>query len=67
MAYVDGLHAYDAALSDIRSVSHCAGPIIVDDVGYNCEVMWAMRQGAIELGRAAVHLPPAKEGYLVAK
>jgi hypothetical protein len=66
MAYVDGLHTYCAALTDIRTVSHCLGPIIVDDVSYAFEVMLAMRQGAHELRRSAVYLPSAKEGYLIA-
>jgi predicted O-methyltransferase YrrM len=65
MAFVDGLHTYDAALSDIRTVSHCAGIIAVDDISYSFDVMLAMRQGAYELGRKAVHVPPAKEGYLL--
>lgn len=65
MAFVDGLHTYDAALSDIRTVSHCAGIIAVDDVSYGAEVMLAMRHAAHELTKKAVYLPSAKEGYLV--
>lgn len=65
MALVDGLHTYEAALSDIRAVSHCAGIIAVDDVACGFEVMLAMRQAAHELGRKALHLAPAKEGYLI--
>jgi predicted O-methyltransferase YrrM len=65
MVFVDGLHTYEAALSDIRAVSHCAGIIAVDDVSYSFDVMLAMRQAAHELGRKAVHLSPAKEGYLL--
>ncbi len=65
MAFVDGLHTYEAALSDIRTVSHCAGIIAVDDVSYSFDVMLAMRHAAHELGRKAVHLSPAKEGYLL--
>jgi predicted O-methyltransferase YrrM len=65
VAFVDGLHTYDAALTDIRTVSHCRGLIIVDDVSYSREVMMAMRAGAHEIGRRAVHIASAKEGYLV--
>lgn len=32
-ALVDGLHTYDACLSDIMAVSHCRGAIGVDDLG----------------------------------
>lgn len=32
-ALVDGLHTYDACLSDILSVNHCKGIIAVDDLG----------------------------------
>lgn len=64
-AYVDGLHTYYAALSDIRMVAHCKGVIAVDDVSYGLQVMLAMRRGAHILGRIALHEPPCKEGYLL--
>jgi hypothetical protein len=32
-AVVDGLHSYEACLSDILAVDHCAGMIEVDDLG----------------------------------
>ena len=32
-AWVDGLHTYDACLSDILAVSHCRGIVAVDDLG----------------------------------
>jgi hypothetical protein len=32
-ALVDGLHTYDACLSDILAVDHCGGAIAVDDLG----------------------------------
>jgi predicted O-methyltransferase YrrM len=63
-AFVDGLHTYYAALSDIRMVSHCRGVIAVDDVSYGLQIMLALRHAARILGRAAVHAPPCKEGYL---
>jgi predicted O-methyltransferase YrrM len=34
--YVDGLHNYEACLSDIKSVLHCKGIICVDDISW-CE------------------------------
>lgn len=64
-AYVDGLHTYYAALSDIETVRHCTGTIAVDDISYGLQVMLAMRRGARILGRTALHEPPCKEGYLL--
>ena len=64
-AYVDGLHTYYAALSDIRMVSHCRGTIAVDDVSYGFQIMLALRRAARLLQRTAVYAPPCKEGYLI--
>lgn len=63
-AYVDGLHTYYAALSDICMVAHCRGIIAVDDVSYGISIMLAMRRAAHVLGRTAVYATPCKEGYL---
>jgi hypothetical protein len=63
-AYVDGLHTYYAALSDIHTVSHCRGAIAVDDVSYGFQIMLALRRAARQLGRTAVYAAPCKEGYL---
>ena len=64
-AYVDGLHTYYAALSDIRMVSHCRGTIAVDDVSYGLQIMLALRHAAHIFRRTAVYAPPCKEGYLI--
>jgi predicted O-methyltransferase YrrM len=63
-AYVDGLHTYYAALSDIRMVRHCRGVIAVDDVSYGFQIMLALRRGARLLQRSAIYAPPCKEAYL---
>jgi len=65
MAYVDGLHTYEAALSDILAVAHCNGIISVDDVSYGTQVMCAMRRAALMIDRVAVRLFESREGYLV--
>ena len=64
-AYVDGLHTYYAALSDIQMVSHCRGIIAVDDVSYGFQIMLALRHAAHALHRSAVYASPCKEGYLI--
>lgn len=53
-AFVDGLHTYDACLSDILAVQHCHGIIAVDDIG----VMRA-RNDAGDI----FDLPPFKKRY----
>ena len=64
-AFVDGLHTFDACMSDFRLVGHTSGPIAADDVRYNREVALALRISARRLGRRAFHLPAMREGYLL--
>ncbi len=64
-AFVDGLHTFDACMSDFRLVGHAAGLIAADDVRYNREVALALRVSARRLGRRAFHLPSMREGYLI--
>jgi len=63
-AFVDGLHTYDACLSDICTVAH-AGIIVVDDVLWSDELMRAFRHGAYKTRRIPVHHPLCREGYLI--
>ncbi len=64
-AFIDGLHTYSACLSDIQTVAHCQGIIVVDDILWNDEVMFAFRRGAYLTHRFAIHHPLCREGYLV--
>ena len=64
-AFVDGLHTFDACMSDFRLVGHAAGLIAADDVRYNREVALALRISARRLARRAFHLPTMREGYLL--
>lgn len=66
-AYVDGLHAYRACLSDILTVSHCQGIIAVDDIHWNVNLMRAFSVGADATWRLSVlrGTPPMREGYLL--
>lgn len=63
--YIDGIHTYEAALFDGRSLAHCAGPLVFDDVSYVYGVRLAMRQCALEMKRHVVWIPPCKEGYVL--
>jgi len=71
-AYVDGLHTYKAALSDIHTVAHCAGIIAVDDIiewegrpGSNVDIRRAFDEGAKSLRRTPVSHYLCREGYLM--
>lgn len=67
-AFIDGLHTYNAALTDIVTVGHCAGVIAVDDVSYKCEpedLRPAFLDGARAIGRAVYWHPKCREGYLL--
>lgn len=67
-AFVDGLHTHAGLLSDILAVGHCAGVIVVDDVGYVCEpedLRPALWEGAQKLGRELYWHPKCREGYLL--
>ena len=65
-AYVDGLHTYDACLSDIQATAHCAGVIAVDDVNI-ARVRRAFLDGAVATGRVPLFGASPKMGYLVAR
>lgn len=68
-AYVDGLHTYDACLSDIKAVAHCKGIIAVDDVhvryGFAKQLLRAFRESAAMLNRVPLDCTLSREGYLV--
>lgn len=62
-AFIDGLHTYEAAASDIEAVRHCAGVIAVDDISWNHGV----RTAFFEVGwdKLQVRHPALREGYLL--
>lgn len=71
-AYVDGLHTYEAALSDMRTTAHCAGIIAVDDIiewegrpGSNVDIRRAFDEGAKSLHRTPMSHYLCREGYLM--
>ncbi len=64
-AFVDGLHTYEACLSDIQTVSHCQGVIAVDDILWSPKVEQAFFEGATIINRQKLHLPTLREGYLL--
>ena len=64
-AFVDGLHIYEAALSDIKACSHCHGVIAVDDLP-NCIDVWdAFMEGVEVTGRVPLWRKYHREGYLL--
>lgn len=68
-AYVDGLHTYDACLSDIKAVGHCRGILAVDDLhgnyNYSPALLRAFLEGAVVLDRVPIENGLAREGYLI--
>lgn len=68
-AYVDGLHTYDACLSDIKATAHCRGIIAVDDIhvryGFAKRLLRAFHEGAAMLSRVPLDCMLSREGYLV--
>jgi hypothetical protein len=64
-AFVDGLHTFDACMSDFWLVRQTRGLIVADDARYNREVSFAARVSARRLGRRAVQLPDLREAYLL--
>lgn len=64
-AFIDGLHTYKAAYSDILTVGHCAGVIAVDDILWNDGVSRAFAEGAERLGRQIFRHKLCREGYLL--
>jgi hypothetical protein len=63
-ALVDGLHTFEACLSDIRAVSHTAGLIAVDDLLWKHELLLAFLRGAKLIQRIPIHNVYCREGYL---
>jgi len=61
-AFVDGLHTYEACLSDIRAVYH-AGIICADDVQNNWKMLRAFTEGAGD--RRKIAHPWCKEKYIL--
>lgn len=64
MAYVDGLHNEHACYSDIVSVGHTHGPIIVDDISWCRALKNAFLKGARKLDRIHHYSDGFHEGYL---
>lgn len=71
-AYVDGSHLYKDALSDIKTIAHCAGIIAVDDIlqyeslpSANEGTRHAFNEGAELLGRTPMSHYLCREGYLL--
>ena len=64
-AFVDGLHTYDACLSDIKTVDHCQGVIAVDDLLWSPEVDNAFHKAAEIIQSRKLYLPICREGYLL--
>ncbi|MGK7922409.1 MAG: class I SAM-dependent methyltransferase [Trichodesmium sp.] len=64
-AFVDGLHTYDACLSDIKTVAHYQGVIAVDNILWNPEVDSAFHKGAEIIQSRKLYLPICREGYLL--
>jgi len=71
-AYVDGLHTYEAASSDMHTTAHCAGIIAVDDIiewnyapGSNVDIRRAFSDGAESLHRTPMSHYLCREGYLM--
>lgn len=62
---VDGLHTYEACLTDILSAGHTAGLIAVDDLSWKSELHYAFLRGAKLTRRVPVHNLSCREGYLV--
>ena len=66
-AYVDGLHRYDVCYSDIMTVAHTAGIIVVDDIYWSVNLGRAFTDAANDTWRFPVwrNTPPMREGYLL--
>ncbi len=65
-AFVDGLHNYEACLSDIRTVSHCHGVIAVDDTRWSPGVRLAFFEAGAGLKRCPMLIADLRESYLLA-
>jgi predicted O-methyltransferase YrrM len=63
-AFVDGLHTYDACMSDFLLVRGTRGLVVADDARYNLEVCLAARIRAREFGWRVVQPRSLKEAYL---
>jgi len=70
--YVDGAHAYEAVVSDIRTTAHCAGIIAVDDIiewrhkpGSNADIRRAFNEEAASTCRMPMSHYLCREGYLM--
>jgi predicted O-methyltransferase YrrM len=66
-AFVDGLHRYEACLSDIMACAHVGGVIAVDDILWNKDLYRAFVEAEHELYRLGVtrSVSPMREGYLL--
>jgi hypothetical protein len=63
-AFVDGMHTYECAKTDIATVAHCTGVICVDDVLWEPGVKRAFVEGAASLGKQAYHSELCREGWI---
>lgn len=61
-SFVDGLHEYQACLSDIRACWK-SPLIVVDDITWSADVKRAFFEGAAD--RARIVVPELHEGYIL--
>jgi hypothetical protein len=64
-SYVDGLHTYEATLSDVLAVGATRGMIAVDDVRWHEGTKRGYLEGAARLKRHAMFHAACREGYLL--
>lgn len=63
-AFVDGLHTYEAAISDLQAVSHTKGIVALDDVTWSSGVNQAGREFASQTWRG-LHVDGNREMYFI--
>lgn len=64
-AFIDGLHTFSACLSDIKTVAHTKGVIVVDDISWMPELLLAFERGAYLISRTPFRNNFCREGYLI--
>jgi hypothetical protein len=63
-AYIDGAHFYEECSTDIETVSHCAGIIMLDDL-WMAGVLQAFEEAGQKPDREAFSHRVLAEGYLL--
>lgn len=64
-AFIDGLHSHKSCYSDILTVGHSAGVIVVDDVLWDGNLLRALQDAAERLERQIFRHRFIREGYLL--